>query len=119
MQRHPTAGGSAPPGVDAAASVGADCPVQHADRGSSDPPDAHYSNAIVTGHGPLLLDGESACLGPAAYDLTTLAVHCDRFAHPPGEYDAFAEAYGLDVRSLPGYGTFKEVRELRMITTNA
>ena len=81
--------------------------------------DAHHSNALVGPAGPVLADWESARIGPPEWDLVTVAVHCRRFDHPPGEYEEFAEHYGRDVRHWPGYQTLAAVRELRMITTNA
>lgn len=81
--------------------------------------DAHHSNMLVGRDGPVLADWESARLGPPEWDLVTLAVHCQRFGHPPSEYAAFARLYGMDVRDWPGYQTLAAVRELRMITTNA
>ncbi|MBR7825826.1 aminoglycoside phosphotransferase family protein [Actinospica sp. MGRD01-02] len=81
--------------------------------------DAHHSNALVSAGGPVLADLESACMGHVEWDLTTLAVHCERFGHPSSEYDEFADCYGRDIRNWPGYTTLKAVRELRMITTNS
>lgn len=81
--------------------------------------DAHHSNTLVGPAGPVLADWESARMGPPEWDLVTVAVHCRRFDHPPGEYEEFAERYGRDVRDWPGYQTLAAVRELRMITTNA
>ena len=81
--------------------------------------DAHHSNMLVGPDGPLLADWESARLGPAEWDLVTVAVHCRRFDHPLGEYEEFARLYGRDVRAWSGYRTLAAVRELRMITTNS
>jgi Ser/Thr protein kinase RdoA (MazF antagonist) len=81
--------------------------------------DAHHSNCIVSPTGSVLADLESACLGPAEWDLVTVAVHCQRFGHPPEEYRAFTARYGRDVEDWPGVRTLAAVRELRMITTNA
>lgn len=81
--------------------------------------DAHHSNALVGASGPVLADLESACIGHPEWDLATLAVHCERFRHPREEFVDFAGKYGRDVREWPGFTTLKEVRELRMITTNS
>jgi Ser/Thr protein kinase RdoA (MazF antagonist) len=81
--------------------------------------DAHHSNTLISPDGPILADWESASLGPSEWDLVTLAVHCQRFGHPPREYQDFVAAYGRDIRTWPGYETLRAVRELRMITTNA
>lgn len=81
--------------------------------------DAHHSNTLVGRGGPILADWESARLGPPEWDLATVAVHCRRFDHPPGEYEGFAKSYGRDIVSWPGFQILAAVRELRMITTNA
>ncbi len=70
-------------------------------------------------HGAVLCDWESAVFGPVEWDLVTIEVHCRRFGFPPEEYDEFCERYGRDVREWRGYEAFRDLRELRMITTNA
>lgn len=69
--------------------------------------------------GAVLCDWESAAFGPVEWDLVTVEVHCRRFGFPPEEYDQFCERYGRDVREWSSYEVFKNLRELRMITTNA
>jgi hypothetical protein len=69
--------------------------------------------------GAVLCDWESAVLGPVEWDLVTIEVHCRRFGFPPKEYDEFCTRYGRDVREWSGYETYRDLRELRMITTNA
>ena len=69
--------------------------------------------------GAVLCDWESAVFGPVEWDLVTIEVHCRRFGFGPEEYQQFCRLYGLDVRDWPGYEAFKDLRELRMITTNA
>lgn len=71
------------------------------------------------GQGAVLCDWESAVFGPVEWDLVTIEVHCRRFGFGPEEYQQFCQLYGLDVRDWPGYEAFKDLRELRMITTNA
>ncbi|MCF4121277.1 aminoglycoside phosphotransferase family protein [Antribacter sp. KLBMP9083] len=83
--------------------------------------DAQHRNTLLdpaTGRA-VLSDWDSAVLGPREWDLTTIEVHCRRFAHPPAEYDQFCHRYGRDVRDWAGYPWLREVRELRMITSNA
>jgi hypothetical protein len=46
-------------------------------------------------------------------------VHCRRFSHPADEYAEFCRHYGRDVRDWSGFPWLRDVRELRMITTNA
>lgn len=67
----------------------------------------------------VLCDWDSAVFGPVEWDLVTIEVHCRRFGFPPEEYDEFCGRYGRDVREWSGYEVFKDLRELRMITTNA
>ncbi|NNH69430.1 aminoglycoside phosphotransferase family protein [Nocardia uniformis] len=82
--------------------------------------DAHHRNALQDSHGrAVLCDWESAAVGPPEWDLVTLEVHCRRFGHPADEYDRFCRAYGFDIRDWTGYRWLRNVRELRMITTNA
>ncbi|NGY61251.1 aminoglycoside phosphotransferase family protein [Lentzea sp. NEAU-D13] len=69
--------------------------------------------------GAVLCDWESAVFGPVEWDLVTIEVHCRRFGFGPGEYHQFCQRYGRDVREWQGYEAFKDLRELRMITTNA
>lgn len=69
--------------------------------------------------GAVLIDWESAVFGPVEWDLVTIEVHCRRFGFARSEYDEFCERYGRDVREWSGYATFRDLRELRMITTNA
>ncbi|MBY8862615.1 aminoglycoside phosphotransferase family protein [Nocardia sp. CA2R105] len=83
--------------------------------------DAHHRNMLwdpATGGG-VLCDWESAAYGHPEWDLVTLEVHCRRFAHPAAEYEKFCHAYGFDIRTWPGYSWLRDLRELRMITTNA
>lgn len=70
-------------------------------------------------HGAVLCDWESAVFGPVEWDLVTIEVHCRRFGFGPEEYQRFCQLYGRDVREWPGYEVFRDLRELRMITTNA
>lgn len=67
----------------------------------------------------VLCDWESAVTGPVEWDLVTIEIHCRRFGHPTTEYDDFCERYGRDVREWNGYEITRDVRELRMIATNA
>lgn len=67
----------------------------------------------------VLCDWESAVTGPVEWDLVTIEIHCRRFGHPATEYDAFCEHYGRDVREWSGYEITRDLRELRMIASNA
>jgi hypothetical protein len=67
----------------------------------------------------VLCDWDSAVIGHVEWDLVTIEVHCRRFGHPEHHYAAFCERYGRDVRRWSGYEALRELRELRMIATNA
>ncbi|MFE7797204.1 phosphotransferase family protein [Nocardia sp. NPDC057440] len=83
--------------------------------------DAHHRNALWDQQSgrAVLCDWENAAIGPPEWDLVTIEVHCRRFDHPPDEYQQFCRGYGLDIREWPGYAWLRDLRELRMITTNA
>jgi len=68
---------------------------------------------------PVLCDWESAAVGHVEWDLVTIEVHCRRFGFPAADYDDFCRRYGRDVRDWEGYPVLRDLRELRMITTNA
>jgi hypothetical protein len=53
------------------------------------------------------------------WDLVTVEIHCRRFEHPEATYREFCRIYGRDVREWSGYETMRDIRELRMIATNA
>lgn len=81
--------------------------------------DPQHRNALIAPSGTVLCDWDSAVVGPPEWDLVTVDVHCRRFGYPPAHYDDFATAYGRDVREWKGYSVLRDLRELRMITTNA
>ncbi|MEU4321439.1 aminoglycoside phosphotransferase family protein [Nocardia fluminea] len=83
--------------------------------------DAHHRNTLWDNKGlrSVLCDWESAAIGQPEWDLVTVEVHCRRFEHPAIEYPEFVRRYGLDIREWSGYPWLRDVRELRMITTNA
>ncbi|WP_024799966.1 phosphotransferase family protein [Nocardia sp. BMG51109] len=83
--------------------------------------DAHHRNTLWNNASDrgVLCDWESVAIGRPEWDLVTIEVHCRRFAHEPAEYDTFCHAYGFDIRDWPGYRWLRDLRELRMITTNA
>ena len=78
--------------------------------------DAHTKN-LLTDHGQVvLLDFEAAAIGPREWDLLPTAIAVDRYRLPEETYQEFADTYGFDVRSWPGYPVLREVRELTMTT---
>ncbi|MFE9559049.1 phosphotransferase enzyme family protein [Streptomyces sp. NPDC006703] len=82
--------------------------------------DPQHRNALHDGGGGVVLcDWDTVCTGQPEWDLVTIEVHCRRFGYPPSHYQAFATAYGFDVRQWGGYSILRDLRELRMVTTNA
>ncbi|WP_280380430.1 aminoglycoside phosphotransferase family protein [Nocardia wallacei] len=83
--------------------------------------DAHHRNTLWDNASErgVLCDWESVAIGQPEWDLVTIEVHCRRFAHHPGEYDGFCRDYGFDIRDWSGFSWLRDLRELRMITTNA
>jgi hypothetical protein len=81
--------------------------------------DPQHHNALRLQQGTALIDWDGACIGPREWDLVTIEIHCRRFFPEAQEYHQFVVAYGIDVRDWAGYATFRDLRELRMITTNA
>jgi hypothetical protein len=81
--------------------------------------DPQHGNALHDGDHAVLCDWDSVALGQPEWDLVTIEVHCRRFGYGLGHYQRFAEAYGWDVTRWDGYPILRDLRELRMITTNA
>lgn len=84
-------------------------------------PSVIHGDAHLHGHtgAAVLCDWDGAAVGPPEWDLATLEVHNRRFAHPPTDYNQFCSLYGVDIRDWSSYPWLSELRELRMITTNA
>ncbi|GAA2822915.1 phosphotransferase [Kitasatospora sp. CM 4170] len=81
--------------------------------------DPQHRNALHHGSAAVLCDWDTASYGPPEIDLVTIEIHCRRFGYGTAHYEAFAEAYGFDVVEWRGYEVLRDLRELRMITTNA
>ncbi|HKN53997.1 MAG TPA: aminoglycoside phosphotransferase family protein [Amycolatopsis sp.] len=79
--------------------------------------DAYPGNVIPGPDGPVLCDFDSSGVGPPEWDLTPLAVGYERFGDPPGDYRRFADAYGFDVTTWPGYPVLRSIRELKLTTS--
>ena len=78
--------------------------------------DAHTRN-LLTDHGRVvLLDFEAAAIGPREWDLLPTSIAQERYGLAEQQYREFADAYGFDVRTWPGYPVLREVRELTMTT---
>jgi aminoglycoside phosphotransferase (APT) family kinase protein len=78
--------------------------------------DAHTSNLLTDRGQVVLLDFESAAIGPREWDLLPTAIGVERYGRPEHQYREFADTYGFDVRAWPGYPVLREVRELTMTT---
>jgi Ser/Thr protein kinase RdoA (MazF antagonist) len=81
--------------------------------------DPQHRNTLWDGDTAVLADWDSAVIGNFEYDLVTIEIHCRRFGHPDRTYADFCRIYGRDIRDWPGYRTLRDIRELRMIATNA
>ncbi len=78
--------------------------------------DAHTRN-LLTDHGQVvLLDFESAAIGPREWDLLPTAIAQERYGLAEKQYQEFATAYGFEVRTWPGYPVLREIRQLTMTT---
>jgi hypothetical protein len=74
--------------------------------------DAHTGNLMRSDGRAILIDFETFAVGPREWDLVPTAVQLERFGLPAGEYRAFAEAYGVDVRARVVYPVLRRIREL-------
>ncbi|MGW4053718.1 phosphotransferase family protein [Streptomyces sp. NPDC004779] len=82
--------------------------------------DPQHRNALHTTDGSAVLcDWDTVAQGQPEWDLVTVEVHCRRFGYGQAHYQAFVDAYGWDVTKSVNYPILRDIRELRMITTNA
>jgi aminoglycoside phosphotransferase (APT) family kinase protein len=81
--------------------------------------DPQHRNALHDGARAVLCDWDTTSFGTPELDLVTIEIHCRRFGYGRAHYEAFARAYGFDVTDWDGYPVLRDLRELRMITTNA
>ncbi|MFF4410164.1 phosphotransferase [Streptomyces sp. NPDC001404] len=82
--------------------------------------DPQHRNALHTEDGQAVLcDWDTVAYDQPEWDLVTVEIHCRRFGHGLAHYDQFATVYGVDISQWPGYRVLRDLRELRMITTNA
>ncbi|WUQ81849.1 hypothetical protein OHA16_01960 [Kitasatospora purpeofusca] len=81
--------------------------------------DPQHRNALHHGEAAVLCDWDTACFGPPELDLVTMEIHCRRFGYGRSHYQRLADLYGFDVTAWSGYAVLRDLRELRMITTNA
>jgi Ser/Thr protein kinase RdoA (MazF antagonist) len=74
--------------------------------------DVHPGNVLQTGDGPMLIDWDLLCIGPAAWDHGPLMTWTERWGGAPGVYEAFADGYG---RSFRGDPVGEAIAELRLV----
>ena len=73
--------------------------------------DVHPDNVVMTADGPVLLDWDLLCRGPAAWDHAML-LRITRWGWPAQWYDDFAAGYG---GSLVGDPLAESIAELRLV----
>ncbi|MFD4576352.1 phosphotransferase enzyme family protein [Streptomyces sp. NPDC058417] len=79
--------------------------------------DAWGGNVAVTVRGDVLMDFERSAYGHPEWDLTSTAVAAHTFGKISSiAYGRFCEAYGHDVMTWAGYPTFRDIRELRLVS---
>ncbi|WP_233507193.1 phosphotransferase enzyme family protein [Spongiactinospora gelatinilytica] len=75
--------------------------------------DAWIGNLLRRTDGDAVLcDWDGVALGPRQWDLVHTYHGQRRFGLTAGEVDAFAAAYGRDLRAWPGYSTLMEIRDM-------
>ncbi|MFJ6796749.1 phosphotransferase enzyme family protein [Streptomyces sp. NPDC091268] len=73
--------------------------------------DALPRNVHVGPDGPVLVDLETVSLDLREHDLVVMALARDRYGLPAAQYEAFAAAYGWDVRGWEGCAVLRGARE--------
>ncbi|MFD7631159.1 phosphotransferase enzyme family protein [Streptomyces sp. NPDC059851] len=73
--------------------------------------DALPRNVHVGPDGPVLVDLETVSSDLREHDLVVMALARDRYGLPAASYDAFATAYGWDVRDWEGCAVLRGARE--------
>ncbi|NXY96013.1 aminoglycoside phosphotransferase family protein [Streptomyces sp. BR123] len=73
--------------------------------------DALPRNVHVGPDGPVLVDLETVSTDLREHDLVVMALSRDRYGLPAASYDAFAAAYGWDVRDWEGCAVLRGARE--------
>ena len=74
--------------------------------------DVHPGNVIQSDSGPVLLDWDLACHGPAAWDHAPLMTWTERWGGEPAIYERFADGYGKSMRGDP---LAEAIAELRLV----
>jgi Ser/Thr protein kinase RdoA (MazF antagonist) len=79
--------------------------------------DAHMDNLLRTADGRMaFVDLETVAVGPPEWDLTLTALYYECGWFNAGQYAAFADAYGYDVRASAAWPVLRLIRMLRMTT---
>lgn len=78
--------------------------------------DAHTGNLLGRRGAAVLIDFESAAIGPREWDLIPVAVAHLRLGLPRDEYRAFVDCYGFDVTEWNGFEVLRRIREAGMVT---
>jgi thiamine kinase-like enzyme len=81
--------------------------------------DPQHANTLWNGGRAILCDWDSVSFGNPEWDLVTIEVHCRRFGYSEESYRDFCRIYGRNIRDWSGYPVLRDLRELRMISTNA
>jgi hypothetical protein len=63
--------------------------------------DVHPGNVLQTDAGPVLIDWDLMCVGPAAWDHAPMMTWTERWGGLPGVYEQFASGYGESLRGDP------------------
>jgi hypothetical protein len=74
--------------------------------------DVHPGNVIQSSDGPVLIDWDLACRGPAAWDHAPLMTWTQRWGGDRGIYERFADGFG---RSMRGDPLAEAIAELRLV----
>ncbi|MGZ4680551.1 MAG: phosphotransferase enzyme family protein [Ilumatobacteraceae bacterium] len=74
--------------------------------------DVHPGNVLQSEDGPVLLDWDLVCRGPAAWDHAPLMTWTQRWGGQAGIYEAFADGYG---RSFVADPVAEAIAELRLV----
>lgn len=72
--------------------------------------DVHPGNVVAGPEGPVLLDWDLLCTGPAAWDHAPLMTWTSRWGGEPGVYEDFAGGYGRSFADDPLAGLLAEAR---------
>jgi Ser/Thr protein kinase RdoA (MazF antagonist) len=74
--------------------------------------DVHPQNVLMRGDELVIIDWDNICMGPAAWDHAALLTWAERWGGAPGDYEAFAAAYGAELRDSPLAQTLARMRLL-------